>query len=97
VGAFLMQFLVQGAWGVVPAHLSELSPPAVRATFPGFAYQVGNLCASWNGVLQARLAERRYAGNFAPVLAWTVLIIAALLAALAALGKEAKGARLSTS
>jgi MFS transporter, SHS family, lactate transporter len=97
VGAFLMQFLVQGAWGVVPAHLNELSPPAVRATFPGFAYQVGNLCASWNGVLQARLAEQRYTGNFAPVLAWTVLIIGTLVAALAALGKEAKGARLSTS
>ena len=49
-GAFVMQFMVQGAWGVIPAHLNELSPPAVRGTFPGFAYQLGNLFSSWNGV-----------------------------------------------
>src|SRR5258707_14770461 len=42
IGAFLMQFLVQGAWGVIPAHLNELSPPEVRGTFPGFSYQLGN-------------------------------------------------------
>ena len=42
VGAFLMQFAVQGAWGVVPAHLNELSPEDMRGTFPGFAYQIGN-------------------------------------------------------
>src|ERR1700751_2366177 len=53
LGGFLMQFMVQGAWGVVPAHLNELSPPAVRGTFPGFAYQVGNLLASRNVVIQA--------------------------------------------
>jgi SHS family lactate transporter-like MFS transporter len=94
-GGFLMQFMVQGAWGVIPAHLNELSPPAVRATFPGFAYQLGNLCASWNGVIQARFAEQRFAGNYAPVLAWTVLIVAALVAIITALGKEAKGADLA--
>ena len=43
LGGFLMQFMVQGAWGVIPAHLNELSPAAVRGTFPGFAYQLGNL------------------------------------------------------
>ena len=43
LGGFAMQFMVQGAWGVIPAHLNELSPPAVRATFPGLAYQLGNL------------------------------------------------------
>ena len=43
VGGFLMQFMVQGAWGIVPAHLNELSPPSVRAIVPGFAYQLGNL------------------------------------------------------
>jgi len=42
-GAFLMQFMVQGAWGVVPAHLSELAPDAVRGFLPGFGYQVGVL------------------------------------------------------
>src|SRR5579862_9172005 len=68
LGGFLMQFMVQGAWGVVPAHLNELSPPAVRGTFPGLAYQLGNLLSSRNSVIQARLAEERYGGSFAPVL-----------------------------
>lgn len=95
LGGFLMQFMVQGAWGVIPAHLNELSPPAVRATFPGFAYQLGNLFSSWNGVLQARIAERRFAGNLAPVLAWTVLVVALLVAIVTAAGQEAKGADLS--
>ncbi|MDB5093935.1 MAG: transporter, partial [Candidatus Eremiobacteraeota bacterium] len=42
IGAFIMQFFVQGAWGVIPAHLNELSPNDVRGTFPGFTYQLGN-------------------------------------------------------
>ncbi|HTS12052.1 MAG TPA: MFS transporter [Candidatus Limnocylindrales bacterium] len=95
VGGFVMQFMVQGAWGVIPAHLNELSPPAVRATFPGFAYQVGNLLASRNSVIQAQLAERHFAGNYAPVLAGTVLIVATLVVIITSLGKEAKGADLS--
>ncbi len=70
LGGFLMQFMVQGAWGVVPAHLNELSPPAVRATFPGFAYQLGNLLSSRNAVIQAKLVEHRYGGSYPPVLAW---------------------------
>ncbi len=49
VGAVLMQFMVQGAWGVVPAYLTELSPAPVRATAPGLAYQFGGLITSWNG------------------------------------------------
>ena len=64
VGAFLMQFAVQGAWGVVPAHLNELSPMAVRGTFPGFAYQLGNFAAAATGPLQAALAES-HGGNYA--------------------------------
>jgi SHS family lactate transporter-like MFS transporter len=95
LGGFLMQFMVQGAWGVVPAHLNELSPPAVRATFPGLAYQFGTFLASWITVMQARLTEQRYAGSYAPVLAWTVVIVAALVAAVTASGREAKGADLS--
>ena len=55
-GAFFMQFAVQGAWGIVPAHLNELSPHEVRGTFPGFAYQTGNLLASVNATLQASIA-----------------------------------------
>jgi len=94
LGGFLMQFMIQGAWGVVPAHLNELSPPAVRGTFPGFAYQLGNLLSSRNVVIQARLAER-YGGMFAPVLAWTVLIVASLVALVTGLGRERRGADLS--
>jgi SHS family lactate transporter-like MFS transporter len=97
LGGFLLQFMVQGAWGVIPAHLNELSPPAVRGTFPGLAYQLGNLLSSKNGVIQAKLAEDRYGGNFAPVLAWTVVIIAALVAVITWLGGERKGADLSST
>jgi len=97
LGGFLMQFMVQGAWGVVPAHLNELSPPAVRGTLPGFAYQLGNLLSSRNGVIQARLAENRYAGSFPPVLAWTVVLVAGLVAIVTVSGKERQGADLSST
>ncbi len=95
LGGFIMQFMVQGAWGVVPAHLNELSPAGVRGTFPGFAYQLGNLFASRNGVFQAKLVEHRYAGYYPPVLAATVLLVALLVAVVTSLGREAKGADLS--
>jgi SHS family lactate transporter-like MFS transporter len=97
VGGFLMQFMVQGAWGVIPAHLNELSPAAVRGTFPGLAYQLGNLLASWNAVIQARLVEKRYAGSFPPVLAGTVLLVAVLVAMVTASGREQRGADLSST
>ncbi|HXN99516.1 MAG TPA: MFS transporter, partial [Candidatus Acidoferrales bacterium] len=97
LGGFLMQFMVQGAWGVIPAHLNELSPPAVRATFPGLAYQLGNLLSSRNSVIQAKVAEQHYGGNFAPVLAWTVVLVATLVVAISLSGKEIKGADLSTT
>jgi SHS family lactate transporter-like MFS transporter len=95
IGAVLMQFMVQGAWGVVPAYLTELSPAPVRATAPGLAYQLGGLITSWNGKAQALVAERW--GNYPPVLAITVVIVALTLAALAAVGHEAKGAEMGTS
>ena len=97
LGGFLMQFMVQGAWGVIPAHLNELSPPAVRGTFPGFAYQLGNFLSSWNGVKQARIAEQRYGEVFAPVLAWTVLLVASLVAIVTWSGNERLGADLSNT
>lgn len=97
LGGFAMQFMVQGAWGVIPAHLNELSPSAVRGTFPGFAYQIGNLLSSRNVVIQAKLAEQRYGGVFAPVLAWTVLIIATLVALVTWLGRERRGADMSNT
>jgi SHS family lactate transporter-like MFS transporter len=93
VGAVLMQFMVQGAWGVVPAYLTELSPAPVRATAPGLAYQLGGLVTSWNGKGQALAAERW--GNYPAVLAVTVIVVALSLAGLAMLGREAKGSEMS--
>jgi SHS family lactate transporter-like MFS transporter len=95
MGGFLMQFMVQGAWGVIPAHLNELSPAGVRGTFPGFAYQLGNFCSSWNSLIQAKLAEHRYGGRFSPVLGWTVLLVATLVAVTTWSGRERRGADLS--
>jgi MFS transporter, SHS family, lactate transporter len=97
LGGFVMQFMVQGAWGVVPAHLNELSPPAVRGTFPGFAYQLGNFLSSWNIRIQARIVEQHYAGLYAPVLAWTVLIVASMVAIVTWIGRERRGADLSNT
>src|SRR5205807_8370139 len=57
IGAFLLQFMVQGAWGVIPVHLNELCPTDVRGTFPGFAYQLGNLFAAFIVFLEAVLAQ----------------------------------------
>ncbi|MGO9324012.1 MAG: MFS transporter [Terracidiphilus sp.] len=88
-GAVLMQFMVQGAWGVVPAYLTELSPAPARATAPGLAYQLGGLITSWNGKGQALAAERW--GSYRAVLAITVVVVALSLAALAAMGREARG------
>jgi SHS family lactate transporter-like MFS transporter len=93
IGAVLMQFMVQGAWGVVPAYLTELSPAPVRATAPGLAYQLGGLVTSWNGKAQALAAERW--GSYSAVLAITVVVVALALAGLALLGHEAKGRELS--
>jgi SHS family lactate transporter-like MFS transporter len=57
VGVFLMQFFVQGAWGVIPAHINELAPHAARAFFPGFAYQLGVMCASSIPYIESALGE----------------------------------------
>jgi SHS family lactate transporter-like MFS transporter len=89
-GAFVMQFMVQGAWGIVPAHLNELSPAEVRGTFPGFAYQLGNLIASVNATLQAQIAAT-HGGDYGLALALVAGSIAIALAILAALGSEARG------
>jgi SHS family lactate transporter-like MFS transporter len=97
LGGFLMQFMVQGAWGVIPAHLNELSPSAVRGTFPGFAYQLGNLLSSRNVVIQAKLVENRYRGLYPPVLAWTVIVVATLVAIITWSGKERRGTDMTTS
>ncbi len=90
IGAFFMQVSVQGAWGVIPAHLNELSPNEVRGTFPGFAYQLGNFIASGNATYQAMIAERR-GGNYGFALAVVGAIMAILIAFLTAVGPEARG------
>jgi SHS family lactate transporter-like MFS transporter len=94
IGAVLMQFMVQGAWGVVPAYLTELTPAPIRATAPGLAYQLGGLVTSWNAKAQALAAERW--GSYPNVLAITVVLVALSLAGLAAMGHEAKGAEMNT-
>ncbi len=86
-GAFMMQFMIQGAWGVVPAHITELSPDSVRGFFPGFAYQCGVLLAGSIGFIEALFAERMNYANSMAGTAWTVLFFCILVVAL---GRENK-------
>jgi MFS transporter, SHS family, lactate transporter len=88
LGAVLMQISVQGAWGVIPVHLNELSPDEVRGTFPGFAYQLGNLLASVNATWQAGYAES-HGGNYALALAVVAGASAVAIALLTLAGPEA--------
>jgi SHS family lactate transporter-like MFS transporter len=94
IGAFLMQFAVQGAWGVVPVHLNELSPDTARATFPGFVYQLGNLLASVNATVQTMLATY-FGGDYGLALAIVIGTTAIVIAGLTAVGTEAKGVAFS--
>lgn len=94
IGAFLLQFMVQGAWGVIPVHLNELSPTDVRGTFPGFAYQLGNLFAANIVFVEAVLAQNlgtKLAPNYGASLA--IFSLGAFVAVIifAAIGKEARG------
>ena len=92
IGVFLMQFFVQGAWGVVPAQLNELAPPAVRGAFAGTVYQLGNCISSTNATIEPLLAER---ASWSVSLA-TVAVCAALCISLVVwLGPEAHGARMN--
>jgi SHS family lactate transporter-like MFS transporter len=88
VGAFLIQFMVQGAWGIIPAHLSELSPDSVRGFLPGFAYQCGVLLAGSVGYIEAILAQRT---SYANAMALTAFVVFTLAAVVVALGREKKG------
>jgi len=87
VGAFMMQFMIQGAWGVIPAHITELSPDSVRGFFPGFAYQCGVLLAGSIGFVEALFAERM---NYANAMAGTALTVFCLCILVVALGRENK-------
>jgi len=91
LGGFLMQFAVQGAFGVIPAHLNELAPAPVRAVFPGFTYQLGNLVSSRNGVFQAKLAQHFSGGALNMVMSCTVVVGALAIAIVTGLGREARG------
>ncbi len=88
VGAFLIQFMVQGAWGIIPAHLSELSPDSVRGFLPGFAYQCGVLMASSVPTVEAVLAEHM---SYANAMALTAFVVFTLAAVVVALGREKRG------
>ncbi|HEX6834336.1 MAG TPA: MFS transporter [Rudaea sp.] len=92
IGVFLLQIMVQGAWGIVPVHLNELSPAAVRGTLPGFAYQGGNLLAAATAPFLTWLAAQR-GGDFAFAMATFIGAVAVLLAIVSLLGPEAKGRR----
>ena len=89
VGAFLMQFFVQGAWGVIPAHLNELSPPDARGTFPGTVYQLGNFIASYNLPLQTTIAAHMQE-NYSIALASVAIAAAVAIAVLTVFGREAR-------
>ena len=88
IGAACMQFAVQGAWGIVPAYLNELSPAEIRATFPGVTYQLGNLIASPNGSLQLAMANGWFGGSLAFPLAIVVGTVAVVIAGLAMFGPD---------
>jgi SHS family lactate transporter-like MFS transporter len=95
-GAFIMQFMVQGAWGVIPAHLNELSPGHARGAFPGYAYQVGNLLASGNAVWQAQIAEARH-NDYGLALAIVAAVSAVAIAAWTIFGPERRAIGFSES
>jgi SHS family lactate transporter-like MFS transporter len=89
-GAFLMQIAVQGAWGVIPAHLNELSPPEIRATFPGVVYQLGNLLAAANLNLQVMIAEA-HGDNYGVAMAIVIGCVALVITAMMVFGPERRG------
>jgi SHS family lactate transporter-like MFS transporter len=93
LGAFLMQVCVQGAWGVVPVYLNELSPASIRGTFPGLVYQLGNFLASANANIQVWLAEQ-FNGDYGMALAIVIGTVAVVIAVSVALGREPKGTRM---
>jgi SHS family lactate transporter-like MFS transporter len=96
VGAFVLQFFVQGAWGVVPVHLNELSPASVRGTFPGFTYQLGNLISAGAAQMEGAFAKHTFplAGgeaDYAKAMAIIMVIVFLAVAIVTALGTERRG------
>jgi SHS family lactate transporter-like MFS transporter len=93
IGAFLMQFMVQGAWGVIPTYLNELVPANTRAVLPGFVYQLGNLIASVNATLQATIAES-HGQNYGLAMAIIAGSVAVVIIVLISFGRDTQGASL---
>jgi MFS transporter, SHS family, lactate transporter len=96
LGAFLMQISVQGAWGVIPVHLNEISPDEVRATFPGLVYQLGNLFASVNATLQSSFAIT-HDNNYGLAMATVAGTVAVLIAILILFSRERRGIDMTQS
>jgi len=88
IGGFLMQFMVQGAWGVIPAHLAELSPDSVRALLPGFAYQSAGVIAGIVGSMEAFYAQKT---SYATAMALTAISVFVMASVMALLGRERHG------
>jgi len=95
IGAFLLQFMVQGAWGVIPAYLNELVPEGTRAVLPGFVYQLGNVIASGNATLQAAIAMALGA-NYGLAMALVAGSVAIIIVILMSFSKETVGKRFRT-
>ncbi len=93
LGAFLMQVAVQGAWGVIPAHLTEMSPDAIRGLYPGVTYQLGNLLASFNLPIQERLAASH---GYPFALTATIVPVLISVAILSLIGRDATGIHFGT-
>jgi SHS family lactate transporter-like MFS transporter len=96
VGVFLIQISVQGAWGVIPAHLNELSPPEIRATFPGFVYQLGNLFAAINLNVQVAIAES-HNNDYGLAMAIVVGTVSVVITLLVAFGPERRDVVMSAA
>ena len=90
LGAFVMQVAVQGAWGVIPVHLNELSPSAARATIPAFVYQAGNFLASHNDPFQAQIAQAN-GGNHGFALALVASVVAVAIVIVIRFSPERRG------
>jgi len=96
IGAFLMQFMVQGAWGVVPGWLTELVPASARAVLPGFVYQLGNLVALVNATLQSKIAVAN-GNDYGMAMAVVAGTVAVLICVIVAFGRETRGVKISNS
>ena len=99
VTGFFMQFFIQGAWGVIPIHLNELSPPAFRSSFPGLSYQLGNMISSPSAQIVNAISESHFVTSksgqrskaYGPTMGIATAIIAMGIAVTTAFGPEKRG------